>query len=443
MWNNRFLLIGLSLGILLLGFSPESARSVAAPPTSHTNQDEFPNPLVQEMIDQVDQSRVYQLTGDLSGAWPVLIDNEPYTIATRYSKSGDPIIKASQYLHDYYESLGLVASLQDFDYRDLTLSNVVAEKTGSVFPERIFLITSHYDDVPSSGLAPGADDNASGTVGVMLAAKILSQYDCGCTLRFVNFAAEEQGLYGSSAYTHRAYCERQDQRGVLNLDMIAWNTPQSLPEVELHVNPTISGSNVIADLFSQVVDFYELNLTPTRPSPPTFASDHSRFWAYKIPAILVIEDSDDFNPYFHSQDDNLGNIPDLAYYTEMVKASLATLAHLGCLVDDGWGIISGVVTNSDTGDPIKDAVVFLTNPTWDYTFQSITDEEGLFSISALAGDHILSADAPQFTPSSEITIQVVPGQQTKQDLSLLSTQEHLFYLPITSSRTLAPLPDCP
>ena len=32
-----------------------------------------PDPLVQFMIDQVDTSRIYQLTGDLSGEWPVTV----------------------------------------------------------------------------------------------------------------------------------------------------------------------------------------------------------------------------------------------------------------------------------------------------------------------------------------------------------------------------------
>jgi len=395
------------------------------------------------MIDQVAQSQVYQLTGDLSGAWPVSIGGASYTITTRHSGSGDPIHKAAQYLLEYYESLGLVVGLQDFTYKDLTLSNVVAEKAGSVFPERVFLITSHYDNMPPFGLAPGADDNASGTIGVMLAAKILTQFDFGCTLRFVNFAAEEQGLYGSSAYTHRAHCDHQDQRGVLNLDMIAWNTPSSLPEVELHANPEIPGSMEIANLFSQVVDVYKLNLTPTQPSPPTYASDHARFWAFDIPAILVIEDFSDFNPFYHSQNDSLENIPDLAYYTEMVKASLATLAHMGCLVEEGWGTVSGIVSNIDTGDPIEDAQVLLTNPTWGYTFQSITDEEGIFTLPALAGDHILTADAFQFAQSPEFTLTVFPEGTTSQDLSLKPAREQQHFLPITGDHAFVPLNGCP
>lgn len=443
MQKKRFILIGLCLGILQLGFSPGSAGSPAALPSFLTYQLDTPSPLVQEMIDQVDPSLVYQLTGDLSGAWPVMIGGDSYTITTRHSLSGEPIHKAGEYLFEYYQNLGLAVSLQDFTYSNTTLSNVVAEKTGSVFPERVFLITSHYDNMPSTGLAPGADDNASGTVGVMLAANILSQFDFGCTLRFVNFAAEEQGLYGSSAYTHRAHCARQDLRGALNLDMIAWNTPGSLPEVELHANPAIPGSTELADLFDQVVDIYDLNLKPTQPSPPTYASDHARFWAFNIPAILVIEDFSDFNPNYHSREDKLENIPDLAYYTEMVKASLASLAHMGCLVEDGWGTVSGVISNIDTGEPIQDAQVLLTNPTWGYTFQSTTSEGGEFTMPALAGNQILTADAFQFAGSPEFTITVSSGGATSVDVSLNPAQEQQHYLPITGDHAFAPLKGCP
>jgi hypothetical protein len=277
----------------------------------------------------------------------------------------------------------------------------------------------------------------------MLAARILSQYDFGCTLRFVNFAAEEQGLHGSSAYTHQAYCEQQDQRGVINLDMIAWNTPQSLPEVDLHGKSSITGSVELAELFKQVVDTYDLHLHPTLASRPTYASDHANFWAFDIPAILVSEDFSDFNPNYHSQNDSLDNIPDLAYYTEMVKASLATLAHMGCLVEDGWGRLTGVVTNNETNDPIEGAQVFLHNPIWGYTFRTATSEDGTFSLSALAGEHALEVDGLQFAPSNPLTITILPGETSSQELSLSPSREQLYLLPFVGNQTTAPLPGCP
>ena len=115
------------------------------------------NQRVQSMLDQVDPDVVETFTGDLSGAWEVIINNQPYTIETRHALSGEPAAKAAQYLFDFYESLGLLVEYDQFSFSNQTLFNIIAEKEGSVFPERIFLITSHYDDTPVAGPAPGAD----------------------------------------------------------------------------------------------------------------------------------------------------------------------------------------------------------------------------------------------------------------------------------------------
>lgn len=103
------------------------------------------------MLDQVDPDVVETFTGDLSGAWEVVIDNQPYTIETRHALSSEPAAKAAQYLFEFYESLGLPVEYDQFSFSNQTLFNIIAEKEGSVFPERIFLITSHYDDMPVEG----------------------------------------------------------------------------------------------------------------------------------------------------------------------------------------------------------------------------------------------------------------------------------------------------
>ena len=78
--------------------------------------------------------------------------------------------------------------------------------------------------MPSSGAAPGADDNGSGSVGTLIAADILSQYQWSCTLRFAFWTGEEQGLLGSAAYATRAKNQGQNIKGYLNMDMIAYNS---------------------------------------------------------------------------------------------------------------------------------------------------------------------------------------------------------------------------
>jgi Zn-dependent M28 family amino/carboxypeptidase len=258
-------------------------------------------------------------------------------------------------LYEFYQGLDLPTSYDPFDFFGRTLFNVVAEKRGILYPERIYLITGHYDNAPGGDLAPGADDNASGTVAVMLAAEILSRYDFDCTLRFVSFAGEEQGLEGSEAYVEQIHAAGEDVRGVLNLDMIAWNEPGSQPTMDLHAEEGLPGTIPLAELFLQVVDAYDLNLEPEIIPNGTNLSDHASFWTYDYPAILAIEDFSDFNPYYHSIHDKLENLDDRAYFVDMVKASLATMAHMGCLVDQ-VGDSAGQVIDQRDEQPVQGIV---------------------------------------------------------------------------------------
>mgnify|MGYP001133368976 CR=1 FL=1 len=51
---------------------------------------------------------------------------------------------------------------------------MIAEQPGLAQSERVFLITAHLDSTSNDpyNLAPGADDNASGSVGVLVPASL-------------------------------------------------------------------------------------------------------------------------------------------------------------------------------------------------------------------------------------------------------------------------------
>jgi hypothetical protein len=266
----RFLITTLLLASLTISLVPS-----LPPGKAHYSEDgSIFSPQVQHMLDLVDPEVLRTLIGDLSGEWQVMISGEPYKIKTRTALSGEPNQKAVQYLFEYYDGLGLSVSKDQFSYHGQILSNIVAEKTGTIFPERIYLISSHLDDMPETYLAPGADDNASGTAGVMIAADILNQYEFGCTLRFVNFNAEEFGKIGSLDYAQESRCKGEDLRGVINLDMIAWNSKGTPVDMDLHALPSVPGSDEIAELFQEVVSTYGMNLNPSRAIPVTISSDH-------------------------------------------------------------------------------------------------------------------------------------------------------------------------
>ena len=89
--------------------------------------------------------------------------------------------------------------------------NVVATLPGTQ-PEsrdRIFVVSGHYDSMPSSPVdpekdAPGANDDASGTAVSMELACVMSKHKFNATIVFMTVAGEEQGLLGARAWARSA-----------------------------------------------------------------------------------------------------------------------------------------------------------------------------------------------------------------------------------------------
>lgn len=389
-----------------------------------------PDPLVQAMIAQVSQATVYQYTGDLSGEWPVTVEGGPYTITTRNTLSGEPVRKATRYVGEHLAALGL--AVEYHTYRSAWPPNVIGELRGIAVPGDIYIVGGHLDNMPPSGRAPGADDNASGAVGALVAADILSQYQWDCTLRFAFWTGEEQGLIGSDAYARRASQRNENILGVINLDMIGWNTPGSPPDIDLHANANLPATLDLANLFADVIAVYGLNLIPQILPDGTTASDHASFWNRGYTAILGIEDyrgsPNDFNPYYHTSNDQLSRL-DMAYFTDYVRAAVAATAHMsGCL---RTGQLQGQVTAGHDGSPIVGAAVTVTR-TVGYQGQAATDGAGQFAVTVPAGSYVVQASAYGYLPATVTGLTVDSGAVT-QDFVLTAAPPQAPTVAIGSS----------
>jgi hypothetical protein len=116
---------------------------------------------------------------------------------------------------------------------------------------------------------------------------------------------------------------------------------------------------------------------------------------------------------------------DLAYYAEFVKASLATLAHMGCLVTGG---VQGHVTDAATGLPLT-ATVALTG-TLGGTYQLQADDAGYYEQPVEPDRYTLRATAPGYRPATASGL-AVGDSVVVQDLALvLDTGPVFFYLPM-------------
>jgi hypothetical protein len=82
------------------------------------------------------------------------------------------------------------------------ITNVMATLRGSVTPERVYVVSGHYDSrvtdvMNATADAPGADDDASGVAVSMELARVMATRSPKATIVFAAVAGEEQGLYGA------------------------------------------------------------------------------------------------------------------------------------------------------------------------------------------------------------------------------------------------------
>ena len=292
---------------------------------------------------------------------------------------------------------------------------MIAEQTGLTQPQRIFMVIAHLDSISNIpySYAPGADDNASGAAAVMAIADILSQHNFGCTLRYALFTGEEQGYYGSWAYAQSAYQSGEDIEGVLNLDMLAYNSLGSSPILELHTRPNSAEDLAIAELFDDSVWAYSLDLEPEIYTDGESFSDHSSFWNHGFPAIMAIEDWSDHTPFYHNTGDQLETL-NLAYYTEFTKAALATFAHMGCLLE---GQLEGTIRNSATQVPLPDALVQARSG-GGTTYSTTSHADGSYQLPLPPGTYTITFSATDYRTETVENIQIILDQNTPLDRSL-------------------------
>ena len=244
---------------------------------------------------------------------------------TRYSYT-DSCRAAEQYVFNYLSALGLDSVVFDpYPYGGYTWRNVIGTRVGRTNPQRVALACGHMDaisETPNS-LAPGAEDNASGTVIALEAARAMAGEDFGSTVKFVVFTGEEQGLIGSDHYARLLRGQNVDLLGALNFDMVSWY--QDSFGVTIRTNTASMG---LAQLENRMAAEYTTlaHFVTTQVGGSDHVSFHNQGYAatgtieYGYPPIRY--------PYYHTIHDSLAylSIPLAAEVAKMAIATLATLA---------------------------------------------------------------------------------------------------------------------
>lgn len=105
------------------------------------------------------------------------------------------------------------------------LTNVFAVLKGTTNPERVYVVSGHYDSMCSSPTdakcdAPGANDDASGTAAVVELARVMSKRKFDATIVFMAVPGEEQGLLGAAYYAEQAKVNKVNIEAMFTNDIV-------------------------------------------------------------------------------------------------------------------------------------------------------------------------------------------------------------------------------
>ncbi len=280
-----------------------------------------PHPVVQTIVDGLGAATI-------QANWEGIVNGT----TTRYSKSAG-CVTATDNVFATFQTLGLSPVRQN--HTSGHAPNVIGTITGHTHPEQVVIIIGHIDDVPSSGAAPGADDNASGAAAVVSAAQAMASYTFEKTVKLIAVTGEEQGLYGSEYYASQAAAAGEQIVAVLDADMTGWQgdgLPASGENLDVNTN---AASAWLGTLLSEAATAYGTGCVINSFSCASMVySDHAPFWDHGWSAVCAITDNEGScgqageYPYYHTVNDTLANCGNTAFYATTVKAFVAAAAHL-------------------------------------------------------------------------------------------------------------------
>jgi hypothetical protein len=310
-------------------------------------------PLISDLLGKATQAQWTDWIEKLSGVETVQIDGNTYQIDTRFTAtmfSGATNAKGYDFVRQQAQAWKFSGgNLEEDPFstgpggKNLVLTIPGQNSTSQV------LLTAHLDSIwqvgNSSLNAPGANDNGTGAATLLEAARLLRQYRFDRTIKIIFWTGEEQGLFGSAAYT--VDHAMGSILGVLNLDMFGWDLNGDRC-FEIH-NGTMQGSVDIGSCFSNSIGTYGLNLSRDfLTSSATNRSDHASFWSAGVPAIEIAENffsngtcpqpapptpqnecvcpGVEANPNYHTNNDKLATNMHPSYAHSIAKAGLATIA---------------------------------------------------------------------------------------------------------------------
>ena len=232
--------------------------------------------------------------------------------------------KCEEWIKDRWELQGYFVRKQTFSIKAKEYSNLEIEIKGRKLPSEIIIISAQYDTLPDS---PGANNNGSGMAILFQLSQLLRKHTPDRTLRLLNFVNEEDPFFGtemmgSYQYAKRSQQLREDIKVMLSMDALGIYKDElgsqrlSFP-FSLFYPDRGNFLAFIGNLYSRkymketTKGFKKGSSFPIQAGVvPEWVkggawSDHSSFWKFGYPGIMVTDTGGFRSPFHTTKEDTL------------------------------------------------------------------------------------------------------------------------------------------
>jgi Zn-dependent M28 family amino/carboxypeptidase len=247
--------------------------------------------------------------------------------------------QASEFIENEFVALGCTVDSQTYRVGSTTVRNLIVEQRGQLHANPCIVLGAHYDTVLDT---PGADDNASGVVGILELARLLKDYPNERTIYFVAFTLEEPPyfytpLMGSRMFANRLKLLKTNVRLMVSLEMIGYASAGVRQVYPFPLMRQLRGYPKDGNFIGIVgnirtgglVKFVRRamrakcnigveSLSAPGFVPPLYLSDHSSFWRFGFPALMITDTAFLRNPHYHQPSDTAESL-NYHFLAEVVK----------------------------------------------------------------------------------------------------------------------------
>jgi hypothetical protein len=265
-------------------------------------------------------------TGSAVQVDPLRLEKHVRIMAERFAPRDylhvENLDSVATYIRSEFEQTGGRVSEQAYEVEGNIFRNVILQ-LGAVTDERI-VVGAHYDAFREF---PGADDNASGTAGLIELAYLLDNADLPLTVELVAYTLEEPPFFRTDTMGSVFHAKSLQERGIpvrmmISVEMIGYfrgdEDSQRYPSSVLNLfYPTEGNFIVVIGDLGSVSDVRRVKLSMHRSMElPVYSmnapagliagidwSDHLSYWESGYPAVMVNNTAFLRNLNWHTEND--------------------------------------------------------------------------------------------------------------------------------------------